>query len=66
MNLDMTFCTGLRCGRAKDCYRWIENLEARLDWHNIDLQNKPITMAQYADYDGKCVMFMAILDIQYD
>ncbi len=47
--LDYTFCSGLRCDRNYLCARYLTPQEkARIP------EGKPISMAQFADHDGKC------------
>lgn len=54
MNLDMTFCSGSRCMRANTCERWTENLYKEAERRKWDLDNRPISMAEFADHNGEC------------
>lgn len=59
MNLDRTFCSGLRCGRATTCERWTINLQKWADAHpNTQaagrIKRGPLSIAQFGDHDGKC------------
>lgn len=58
MNLDRTFCSGLRCKRREECERWIRNMEAEAKRRGISLEGRRISMAQFADHDGKCDNFI--------
>lgn len=58
MNLDMTFCSGLRCDRKVNCERWTGNLETKARKQMIDLTGRRISTAQFADHNGNCVMFI--------
>ena len=57
MNLDRTFCSGLRCGKTATCDRFTGNLEAEAERRGIDLSNRRISMAQFADHEGGCSMY---------
>jgi hypothetical protein len=57
---DMTYCSGVRCDRAKSCERWLHNLLSRLKRQGVDLEGKSISVAQFADYDGRCRKFVPI------
>lgn len=59
MNLDRTFCQGLRCDRKELCDRWTGHLRAWLE-KNPDYKARAFSMAQFADHDGKCMKFSAI------
>lgn len=60
MNLDMTFCSGLRCLKRRDCERWSENLKMWLDRHPRGelLKQRPISMGNFSDHDGSCDRFI--------
>ena len=60
MNFDRTFCTGLRCGKANTCDRWIEHLHEWAKKNKRDLSHKPISVAQFADHAGTCSMYSPI------
>jgi hypothetical protein len=53
MNLDQTFCSGLRCDRREACDRWVMHLK-----EYAHLIGVPISIAQFADHDGKCDDFI--------
>lgn len=57
MNLDMSFCSGLRCTRASTCERWFKNLQKWDEKHNMMHRLNHISMAQFADHDGNCEMY---------
>ena len=56
MNLDRTFCSGLRCGKTATCALWVGHLvEMRIP---KDSERKvTISVAQFADYDGTCTKY---------
>jgi hypothetical protein len=58
MNLDITWCTGLRCDKKERCNRNIERLikEVVGDISRYDII--PYSIAQFADHEGKCDMFV--------
>ncbi len=60
MNLDRTFCHGARCVRANTCDRWTENLKSEAKSLGIDLEDRPISVAQFADESGKCSMYVPL------
>lgn len=62
MNLDRTFCSGLRCTRANTCDRWIVHLEKFIK-ENPRFEGRTISMAQFADHDGKCDMYSPIENV---
>lgn len=57
MNLDRTFCTGLRCGAKESCDRWLQNLVNWSETTGRDLADRRISVAQFADQDGVCVHY---------
>lgn len=62
MNLDMTFCSGLRCERTGSCERWIGHLKGR-----TDAGVRYISQAQFGDDDGKCDYYLPIMsDEEFD
>lgn len=57
MNIDITWCTGVRCTRANTCERWIEHLKR---WCEQTGNNpRMVSMAEFSDHDGKCRMYDA-------
>ena len=60
MNLDRTFCTGLRCNKANTCDRWEMNLLRLAEMKGIDLSERRISIAQFADHEGRCTMYAPI------
>lgn len=52
MNLDRTFCTGLRCGKGETCNRWIGHLDRWM--RDRDVKGVRVSIAEYGDHDGKC------------
>lgn len=59
MILDKTFCSGLRCDRREECDRWTGALD-KLIKANPRLEGQRISIAQFADHDGKCDMYSPI------
>lgn len=57
MSLDITWCTGLRCGRTQECQRFEGRLKRIVEKDGLDWKTLKISMAQFADYDGKCDKF---------
>lgn len=45
----ITFCSGLRCVRKESCHRYSKN-------HKFSPDDR-ISMAQFADHNGKCDKF---------
>lgn len=58
MNLDKTFCSGLRCKRANTCERWIENLVAEAERKKIDMSSRRISIAEFGNQDGACERYV--------
>lgn len=54
MNFDRTYCSGARCGKANTCARWIEFLRWECKDKKIDLTDRRISVAQFADHAGAC------------
>lgn len=54
MILDITWCTGVRCAKANTCYRFTENLRKMAEKRKMDLTGKQISIANFADHEGKC------------
>ena len=58
---DITYCSGLRCGKEKTCERWTGHLVA---WYKsqdgqishtlVGLFPTQVSVAEFADHDGKC------------
>lgn len=52
--LDYTFCAGLRCERRETCARWTGHFQPG------DMPaSRPISVAQFADHEGKCDRFIS-------
>ena len=47
---DRTYCSGLRCVRINTCERWIG--------HYKTVPKFPVSIAQFADWDGKCTNYL--------
>lgn len=60
MSLDITWCTGLRCDRKEWCHRYIENLKRLVKKRGMDFNELQISVATFADHDGKCDDFMKL------
>lgn len=60
MNLDRTFCSGVRCTKALTCDRWTHNLEQWAEDKGIDLNGRRISVAEFGDINGKCNMYSPI------
>lgn len=62
MNLDRTFCSGLRCDRKDTCDRYTGYLE---NWLKLNprYQGRPISIAQFADHEGKCGRYSRAEDL---
>jgi hypothetical protein len=58
MQLDKSFCSGLRCDRKKECERWTGNLHIWQEATGREVHQ--ISMAQFADHEGKCTRFIAL------
>jgi hypothetical protein len=61
MTLDMTFCSGLRCNKTKECARFTDRIrEAAKKYKHIReiLEYKPISISQFADHKGVCTHFV--------
>lgn len=57
MNLDRTFCTGLRCERKETCERWSTNLEKRAKEEGVDLSKVWLSIGSFYGPDGDCNMY---------
>lgn len=53
-NLDRTFCQGARCDKTESCDRHIGKLEAYSKRNPGRIEGRPISVANFADHDGKC------------
>jgi len=62
VKFNITYCTGLRCEVARDCYRWTENLSRLVAKYHIDLAGKRIAVASFADHAGVCTKFLPLED----
>lgn len=51
---DYTFCCGSRCPRPGECLRW-----TRHPANDVIPTDRPISVASFADHDGKCDKFIA-------
>lgn len=61
MNLDRTFCSGLRCNRTISCDRFSGRLEEYMGDHpELRWETVVVSMAQFADHEGKCYMYQPI------
>lgn len=68
MNLDRTFCSGLRCSRANTCERWTENLKRWIEQQPENRRKRfterPISLAQFADHAGNCDKYDPIENVE--
>lgn len=62
MNLEKTFCSGLRCSKTNTCDKWIGHLKKWTELNNADLTGTLINIAQYADHEGKCNEYTPLED----
>lgn len=60
MQLDKTFCTGLRCSRANTCERWLENLKKWAVAHGCASRINVVSIAQFDDGAGKCYAYIPL------
>ena len=60
LNLDMTFCSGLRCAIANTCARWTVNLEKLAKKEKWEMENGAFSVAQFADHNGKCTHYLPV------
>jgi hypothetical protein len=66
VNLDRTFCTGIRCKKANTCDLWHKNLADQAEKRGINLEGRRISMANFADHDGHCQMFQPLEDEEWE
>lgn len=59
-SFDRTFCTGERCNRREKCDRWLEHLKRYVARKGIDVEGRPISVASFADHEGKCERYSPI------
>lgn len=58
MILDRTFCSGSRCNRTNTCDRFSGHLKKYFEENPH--RERPISLAQFADHDGKCTRYSPI------
>ena len=59
MDLDRTFCTGLRCDRKESCERWSLNLEKWAKENGVDLSTRWLSIGSFCDADGQCDFYVS-------
>lgn len=57
MNLDRTFCSGMRCGRKEQCDRWLGHLDKLIKDGFDHPKLGRLSVAQFDDGAGNCDMF---------
>lgn len=58
MNLDRTFCSGLRCFKTATCARYRGRVDEYMKLHpEREYRMLRLSIAQYADHAGVCTKF---------
>lgn len=67
MQLDITWCTGLRCGKTNTCHRWIKRVDAFLKDHpDHSHRTSRLSITEFADHDGNCKMYWPLEEEKND